>query len=209
MGKRGQRKGKREKRTEEEHISEAESAGELGSDYSGERKIWIVIAAVLFIVGVVSIIYAANARREMINFEDNLINCAMELEEKENQLNDNQSRINILEQDLEAASLGAIGKAQLSEKYVNLYKEWGLKNPAQNIISDLIKHNELIPYSGTQGRAMRFYNRRQIYVISPNKVFANFGDQIISGWMLLQYRVKDGGDISWKVLDSYCAHYDE
>ncbi|MDO8549123.1 MAG: hypothetical protein Q7S39_03085, partial [Ignavibacteria bacterium] len=50
-------------------------------------------------------------------------------------------------------------------------REKGLSNPVQDIVSDLTKHSELIPYEGKLGGTMRFYDR-EIWVLNNKWVFA-------------------------------------
>jgi hypothetical protein len=92
---------------------------------------------------------------------------------------------------------------KLSSPEIQYLKKKGLKNPVKDIITDLTKHNELIPYRGALGGKMGFYYEKDIYVVSTKLVRASFDDGHIGGWMLLEYQVTDKGKISWKVLESY------
>ena len=77
----------------------------------------------------------------------------------------------------------------------------GIKGGSNQIINDLLKHNELIPFEGILGGKMAF-RKDKIFVISDRWVLAYFEDGHISGNMLLRYNVKNGV-IIWKVIDSY------
>ena len=92
---------------------------------------------------------------------------------------------------------------KLSSPEIQYLKKKGLKNPVNDIITDLMKHNELIPYQGALGGKMGFYSEKDIYVISTKLVRASFDDGHTGGWMLLEYQITDGNKISWKVLESY------
>jgi len=81
-------------------------------------------------------------------------------------------------------------------------KQRGFNGEVQEIIADLLKHNELIPYDGTLGGTMGFHNREKVFVLSDKWVYAYFDDGHINGYMLLSYSV-NGRNISWKVIDSY------
>lgn len=72
----------------------------------------------------------------------------------------------------------------------------------QEIIADLLNHNELIPYDGVLGGKMWFCSKENVYVLSDKWVYAYFDDGHINGYMLLRYSVSNG-IISWKVIDSY------
>ena len=77
-------------------------------------------------------------------------------------------------------------------------KKKGLKDPVKNIIDDLKKRKELIPYKG-----MRFYPESYIHIFTPRWVYAALDDGHICGQMLLRYKVSRKGEISWEVIDSY------
>lgn len=72
----------------------------------------------------------------------------------------------------------------------------------KDIINDLRKHPELIPYDGVLGGTMGFYDPEGIHILSDRWVFAGFDDGHINGYMLLSYSINDG-KISWEVIDSY------
>ena len=94
-------------------------------------------------------------------------------------------------------------RPKLSAEEIQYLKDQGLKNPVNDIIADLMKHPELIPYQGSVGGKMGFYSKKDIYVVSTNMVRASFDDGHKEGWMLLEYEVQDGNEISWKVLEAY------
>lgn len=83
------------------------------------------------------------------------------------------------------------------------FQRRGLKDPLKEIIADLQKHPELIPYKGVLGGRMGFYFADMIWVLNKKWVLAYFEDGHIGGWMLLEFKVFQGGKISWKVLESY------
>ena len=85
---------------------------------------------------------------------------------------------------------------------INPLKQQGFNGSLEDIINDLMEHNELIPYDGVLGGTMGFYDRDNIYVLSDKWVFAYFDDGHINGYMLLSYSINNG-TISWKVIDSY------
>lgn len=85
---------------------------------------------------------------------------------------------------------------------INGLKRQGFDGSVQDIINDLLKHNELIPYDGVLGGKMGFHSKENVYVLSDKWVYAYFDDGHINGYMLLSYSVNNGA-ISWKVIDSY------
>lgn len=82
-------------------------------------------------------------------------------------------------------------------------RRMGLEDPINDLRDDLEKHRELIPYEGIHGAKMGFCSRGDIRIINSKWVFADFEDGHIGGSMILKYRVKKDGKISWKVIDSY------
>jgi hypothetical protein len=173
-----------------------------------KKKGMVYISAGLAIVCVVLVIYMMGLRREVSNLDENLVNCSIELD---NTIEDNktkENKIRGLENQIERLNLGA-GNYRLPEKYFNEYKDKGLDRPVDAIKSDLMQNQSLIPYAGVKTPEMYFYNRNAIYIISPNRVLANFGDGENYGWMLLKYTVGQNRKIAWKILDSYCGYYDK
>jgi len=83
-------------------------------------------------------------------------------------------------------------------------KRQGFDGSVQDIVNDLIKHNELIPYDGVLGGKMGFHSKDNVYVLSDKWVYAYFDDGHINGYLLLSYSVNNGV-VSWKVIDSYLA----
>ena len=96
----------------------------------------------------------------------------------------------------------------ISENSIYLYsndikdmKKKGLSNPVQDIISNLMKHNELIPYKGVLGGTMRFYEK-EIRILTNKWVLAYFEDGHIGGYLLLEYNISNDGKINWKRIAS-------
>lgn len=86
----------------------------------------------------------------------------------------------------------------LDEHHINEMKEKGLSNPAQDIISDLQKHRELIPYKGILGGKAGFYDKNTIWVLTNKWVLAYFEDGHFGGYLLLEFLVHHNGRITWK-----------
>lgn len=78
----------------------------------------------------------------------------------------------------------------------------GFKGEPKDIVLDLMKHSELIPYEGVLGGKMGFYDENSIYVLTDQWVLASFSDGHTGGDMLLKYDWNKG-EFSWKVVDSY------
>lgn len=85
--------------------------------------------------------------------------------------------------------------------------EQGFEGSVLDIVDDLIKHPELIPYEGVLGGKMGFYHKDEIYVLTDQWVCANFDDGHISGSLLLRYKINNGA-ISWDIIDSRLFYQD-
>ena len=84
---------------------------------------------------------------------------------------------------------------------IKRFKEKGLTDPVKDIIADLKKHRELIPYKGVLGGTMEFYDR-EIWILNNKWVFAYFEDGHIGGYLLLEYNISNDGKIEWKRITS-------
>jgi hypothetical protein len=207
MGKRGSGKGKRggdDKGTGRTGDTNRNQADMAITGPSGGSKIWIIVAAVFFLISVAAIVYALKSHSEISNYDSNLVNCTMEVDRLEQEIEDINNDLRRAKSDLDAMSLGQVNRAGLSEEYVELYKKRGLRLPGQSIIADLVKHPELIPYKAPEGRSYRFSRRQEIHVLSHNRVLAVFSDGGIYGWLLLKYSVRENGTITWGVIESHC-----
>lgn len=83
----------------------------------------------------------------------------------------------------------------------------GLKDPAGDIMKDLLSHPELIPCKGTLGGVHDFYSDG-ISILGRNKVKATFGDGHNDGVMELTFTVSKG-NISWKVVKWDCEDVED
>ena len=81
----------------------------------------------------------------------------------------------------------------------------GLKDPANDIVSDLKQNGKLIPYQPSMGGTMNFYDQSKIWILTGKWVLAYFEDGHNGGYVLLEYEVKAGGKIAWKIVTSYLA----
>jgi hypothetical protein len=152
---------------------------------------------ILILILALSLFGISRCRKEIVQFKQN-----------EKALNEKIAELTKENDGLKTSSPNVVWmqsshKPKLFPKEIQYLKKQGLKNPVDDIITDLMKHNELIPYQGTLGGKMGFHSERDIYVVSTNLVRASFDDGHTSGWALLEYQVTDGDKISWKVLESY------
>jgi hypothetical protein len=81
----------------------------------------------------------------------------------------------------------------------------GLKDPVNDIVSDLKQNGKLIPYRPSMGGTMNFYDAGNIWILTGKWVLAYFEDGHNGGYILLEYEIAPGGKIIWKVLASYIA----
>jgi hypothetical protein len=92
---------------------------------------------------------------------------------------------------------------ELHSWQIEYMKRKGLKEPVQDIISDLRQHKELIPYEGSLGGTMNFYFESKIWVLTKKWVLAYFEDGHTGGYLLLEYEVAEDGRIKWKTVTSH------
>jgi hypothetical protein len=81
----------------------------------------------------------------------------------------------------------------------------GLEDPATELLADLAKRPELLPYRGSLGGTMRIWPG-QSTVLSREWVYAYFEDGHRAGHALFAYTVDDSGGIRWQRL---AAHIDD
>lgn len=108
----------------------------------------------------------------------------------------------------ETNSVGPSGPTAPVELFswdIQAMKKKGLKQPVADIIADLKQHRELIPYKGTLGGTMNFYDDSKIWILTNKWVLAYFEDGHVAGYLLFEYEVTQGGIINWKTLASYIA----
>jgi hypothetical protein len=96
------------------------------------------------------------------------------------------------------------GTHQLREADRQFLIEKGLHDPINDLVRDLMKHNELIPCEGVLGGTPGFYNPDGIKVLSKDYVIAEFDDGHIEGYIELTFKVSNG-TISWTVIQSECG----
>jgi len=75
--------------------------------------------------------------------------------------------------------------------------------PPRNILTDLLKRKDLIPYKGVLGGTMNFYDKSRIILLGEKRIYAPFDDGHIDGFLILEYSDKGNGKITWKIIDSF------
>ncbi len=126
-------------------------------------------------------------------------------EELEQSKKDFEQRLKSLEKTIKRSVSKSANVIELHPWDVEEMKRMGLKEPVQDIISDLMQHRELIPYEGSLGGTMNFYSESQIWILTKKWVLAYFEDGHNGGYLLLEYEVTKDGRIKWKALASYMA----
>jgi len=90
----------------------------------------------------------------------------------------------------------------ISSYDVRQLRRRGLENPIADLKMDLMNKSDMIPFEGTLGGTMHFYEE-MIYVLTGRWVLAYFEDGHRAGYMLLGYEVNTGGEITWDVIEAY------
>lgn len=141
------------------------------------------------------------------------INASNQIDQLETKYNESVKKYDKAKQELNTENkseeklpdnteIKAASSIALSSFDIKQLKKKGLSDPVQDIVSDLKKHNELIPYEGTLGGTMKFYGDNTIWVLTNKWVLAYFEDGHNAGYLLLEYDVLNNGEISWKRIAS-------
>jgi len=138
-----------------------------------------------------------------LHYRSELQEAQKHLQDTERQNEELTQRIAILESSLRQHESLLLNQPALRDWEIERFKQKGLKDPQKDIIADLAKHSELIPYEGVLGGTMGFYFPERIWLLTEKWALAYFEDGHIPGYMLLKYEVSDNGEISWKVVASY------
>jgi hypothetical protein len=81
-------------------------------------------------------------------------------------------------------------------------KDLGLKDPIRDLITDLQKHPDVLPFQPPQGSSrFGFYDSTRIRVLTDKWVYAYTDDGHVVRDVLLRYRVQEGGRIYWEVIE--------
>lgn len=163
-----------------------------------ERLIWIALLSVTIVISVL-VISKYQTTLTLIN------QTVTELEKEKTTWTQKDAKLISEISDLKAQAAKAsevIKSFPTSDPLIAIeHERKGLNGGENQVIDDLLKNNELIPFKGELGGKMSFF-KEKIFVISDKWVLAYFEDGHINGNMLLSYSVKNG-NISWNVIDSY------
>jgi hypothetical protein len=163
-----------------------------------ERIVWFILLLVI-IAGSFLVVSKFQTTLTVVN------KTVKELEEEKTSLKEREVNLTIEISDLNAKLVKQTEDIKkppgIDPAVVIELERKGLTGGPDEVVADLLKHTELIPYEGVLGGKMAFF-KANTYVISDKWVLAYFEDGHINGNMLLSYSVKNG-NISWKVIDSY------
>lgn len=178
-----------------------------------KSTIWIIITMLLLIGNIIMLVSLmktkgdleryADSADEISNLEIELSDCRVRLDDAKASEQDKERRVTSLDKQVKKLREEAIGISRLSRQAVRAFKNSGLRNPEQDIITDLIKHPNLIPVKSGSDGGMKFYDKKEIFVLSSNLVFAQFSDGNKNGSMILEYSVTSDGRISWVPIKAY------
>lgn len=134
--------------------------------------------------------------------EQRNLSLAGELSKLNQKNNESDALIVSLKSEVQKRDEQIRAQSKVEQPTLEKLRSEGFKGNSQEIISDLMKHTELIPYAGVLGGTMGFYDEKAIRILTDQWALASFSDGHIGGYMLLKYEWKDG-KFSWKVMDSY------
>ncbi|NLN48682.1 MAG: hypothetical protein GX154_06260 [Clostridiales bacterium] len=164
-----------------------------------ERIVWILLVAAL--ITVFAVIFA-KGQVKSADIEQKIVQLETEKNELKAIEEEMCKKVTMLENELENNLKIINGFSVNNPNILISLKRQGFNGSIQDIIDDLVRHDELIPHKGVLGGKMGFYHKDNIYVLSDRRVFAYFEDGHISGYAMLGYKIKDDV-ITWEVIDSY------
>ncbi|MEO0116834.1 MAG: hypothetical protein ABIK97_04735 [candidate division WOR-3 bacterium] len=150
------------------------------------RFFWIGATFVLLVLNIFLLLKNLSFQRRLFNLQEGEKRLKREIGDLKNLLKEKEI---LLE-----------NQPKLNRWEIEELKRKGLKDPVSEIIADLKRRKELIPYKAVLGGKMYFC---EVYVLNGRWVLASFEDGHIMGRMLLRYSVGNNGKISWRVIDSY------
>lgn len=113
-----------------------------------------------------------------------------------------------LSDDLEASTTDAEGTddasapsspLRLSQEERQYLEQRGLDNPEEQVLSDLMGRNELLPQDSLVGGDMAFVEQ-QSQLLNHRWVLATFTDGQSQGQALYEFEIGPGGDLIWVLL---------
>ena len=90
--------------------------------------------------------------------------------------------------------------SMMTESDLRDLKQLGLPDPVRNLADDLMKRGDLIPIKGVLGGSMAFHDPSR-WAFSRYWATADFDNGHIAGTAMLRYEVKQGGQITWTLMD--------
>jgi len=106
-------------------------------------------------------------------------------------------RIAALADSLRAGHRAAPAAGAIPASDLERLRRAGLHDPEREILADLARHPELIPFPGVEGGTMRFYSG-QSRLVSGEWAYGYFEDGHVSGRGVFEFHVDRGGRIGWK-----------
>ncbi len=134
-----------------------------------------------------------------------MVNSALEKIKKENARLSEENSILSKKLSVKDAVIEDVKKniPDLTVKEKDILIKKGLKNPKEDIISDLQTHGELMPIKGIFGTHFSFYKEAKVYILNSKWVYTVFDDGSRIGQAILEYEVTPDSEIKWKKVDSF------
>lgn len=178
-----------------------------------KNAIWIIVVSLLLIGNISLLVSLMNAKNdlsrysdvadEISNLEINLSDCRVRLDDAKAGEQDKDRRVTLLEKQVKKFREEAKTSSKLTRQTIREFQNTGLRNPEQDIIADLIKNPNLIPIKSGSADGMKFYDKKKIFVMSRNLVYAHFSDGSKNGAIILEYSITSDGRISWVPIKAY------
>ena len=155
----------------------------------------IIIEVALFCALIFLVYREISNRQKITNLTQNLTDNSSLLYERGgiiNEKTDSIKKYKLIER--------KFNQLEISISDRDYLKELGIKDPETELLNDLKKQKNIIPYKGILGGTMKI---RNILVINRKWAVAYFEDGHVGGKLMLEYKIKNDAKIEWKLIDSW------
>ncbi|MCP4704072.1 MAG: hypothetical protein GY865_05640 [candidate division Zixibacteria bacterium] len=178
-----------------------------------KNALWIIITILLMVGNILLLISLMSTKADLERFSEpadeisnldiELSDCRVRLDDATAREKDKDRQITRLENKNKKLKDEVKGMSGLSSQAIRKFKNSGLNRPELEIIDDLMKHPNLIPVKSGSLDGMKFYEKKKVFILSENLVYAHFSDGTKNGTMILEYSVTSDGRISWVPIKAY------
>jgi hypothetical protein len=163
---------------------------------------WIGVCIILVAGNIIFYINSRNRQDYVFYLDRELTDCRVKLEDSKGRESELQGRMRGLESRIRSLESGNREPTGLPRSDYLFLKGKGFKSPVEDVTASLMQHNEIIPEKSQGGGKFGFYDKKSIFVLSRDIVFARFDDGHDSGYAVLKYNIDPKHNIDWEVIYS-------